>query len=249
MACPDCGYLMTAFDKECPRCRNLGKPQKSCLKCGTTDEMAATVCRRCSHQFGDPVEPLPAEPSPTADTPPRVEPPISPSWPPPPPAPAPRRFRPWQIIGGLALVLVAGSALLGIGSGMQADQQQKQAAADKQALIDQNKTNGLQQCIAGDVEGCHYSMDKLRDAGATEDAEFLKAHIIVCLSLADKKYDYRANGGATSAEYAGYAKLINDKTFLRAYQGDPDYRDSESAADTATYLSQYGISHKLTGRY
>lgn len=59
MDCPDCGYMLSAFDKDCPRCRNIGKPQKSCLKCGTSSGVRETVCVRCSHRFGDPVETVP----------------------------------------------------------------------------------------------------------------------------------------------------------------------------------------------
>lgn len=27
MQCPDCGYMLTAFDNECPRCEKFGKPR------------------------------------------------------------------------------------------------------------------------------------------------------------------------------------------------------------------------------
>ncbi len=63
MTCPDCGYMMTAFDKECPRCEKLGGPEKSCLKCGTATGVRETSCRRCGHRFGDPVE-TPRPPAP-----------------------------------------------------------------------------------------------------------------------------------------------------------------------------------------
>ena len=56
MTCPACGYMMTAFDKDCPRCERIGKPQKSCLKCGTSAAVKEEVCPRCRHRFGEPVE-------------------------------------------------------------------------------------------------------------------------------------------------------------------------------------------------
>ena len=56
MDCPDCGYMLSAFDKDCPRCQNIGKPQKSCLRCGTSSDVRETVCVKCAHRFGDPVE-------------------------------------------------------------------------------------------------------------------------------------------------------------------------------------------------
>jgi len=31
MTCPDCGYMMTAFDQECPRCAKVGKPKESAV--------------------------------------------------------------------------------------------------------------------------------------------------------------------------------------------------------------------------
>ncbi len=57
MQCPDCGYMMTAFDKECARCQKLGMPLKPCLKCGGTVGIREEYCSWCHHRFGDPVEP------------------------------------------------------------------------------------------------------------------------------------------------------------------------------------------------
>jgi hypothetical protein len=56
MQCPDCGYVMTAFDKECPRCEKMEARVKPCLKCGTASPAAAVFCERCRHRFGDPLE-------------------------------------------------------------------------------------------------------------------------------------------------------------------------------------------------
>lgn len=28
MECPKCGYILTAFDVDCPRCKRLGEPQR-----------------------------------------------------------------------------------------------------------------------------------------------------------------------------------------------------------------------------
>ena len=58
MTCPDCDYMMTAFDKKCPRCEVVGKPQKSCLKCGGASARQEQGCIHCGHRFGDPVEPV-----------------------------------------------------------------------------------------------------------------------------------------------------------------------------------------------
>ena len=49
-------------------------------------------------------------------------------------------------------------------------------------------------------------MDKLRDAGDYDSAEYLKLHIIVSLTLNDEQSKYQDNGGATIAEYEAYSK-------------------------------------------
>lgn len=56
MQCPDCGYVMTAFDKDCPRCEKMAGRLKPCLKCGNASAAASVLCQRCGHRFGDPVE-------------------------------------------------------------------------------------------------------------------------------------------------------------------------------------------------
>lgn len=125
----------------------------------------------------------------------------------------------------------------------------------KQARIEQNKIYGIGQCVAGDDEGCKDAMDKLRDDGATDDAEFLKAHMMISISLEiislseGRQFSYRANGGATSAEYADYAKELYGEALVLAGSGDTNYSSMVSASETATYLSQYGPAHNLTGRY
>lgn len=56
MQCPDCGYVMTAFDKDCPRCEKMASRMKPCLKCGTASAVNAMLCQKCGHRFGDPTE-------------------------------------------------------------------------------------------------------------------------------------------------------------------------------------------------
>ena len=64
MACPDCGYMMTAFDAECPRCRQFPK-EKSCPHCGTVNPHKEDACRKCRHNFGQAVADQPSRPHPS----------------------------------------------------------------------------------------------------------------------------------------------------------------------------------------
>ena len=48
--------MMTAFESDCLRCQKIGKPQKPCLKCGTSAGIREEYCLRCQHRFGYPVE-------------------------------------------------------------------------------------------------------------------------------------------------------------------------------------------------
>lgn len=51
MTCPDCGYIMTAFDKECPRCQKYSRAERSCPHCGTVNMAPAPACKRCGYSF------------------------------------------------------------------------------------------------------------------------------------------------------------------------------------------------------
>lgn len=56
-ACPKCGYVLTAFDTQCPRCSRLG--QTACEICGqpgavgSCDRCRKMICRGCLHRAGD----------------------------------------------------------------------------------------------------------------------------------------------------------------------------------------------------
>lgn len=270
MPCPDCGYMMTAFEKNCPRCERLGERLKPCLKCGTSGGAGDILCRRCGHRFGDPVEHFSATPpgkappaqaastaAPTAapdsvDVPRPMDVDIGPDGHSPgdvsatDPVQSPRRrLSSAAIVGFILSGLIATFMLVAVTSSVVSSQ----AEAAKQAQVEQNKEDGLRQCVAGDTEGCHYSMDRLRDAGQPDDAEFLKAHLIVSVALDESQSTYRANGGATSAEYDSDAKEISDRAFLLAFHGDPDYHFYSSAEDAAKFLADYGRAHGLSGRY
>ena len=51
MHCTDCGYSMTAFDKDCPRCVRLRARRKGCPQCGTAAPLEAAQCVKCGHTF------------------------------------------------------------------------------------------------------------------------------------------------------------------------------------------------------
>ena len=63
MQCPDCGYQMTAFDKECPRCQRYTRSERSCPHCGTVNTADAAACKKCRHSFAS--SPSNALPSPS----------------------------------------------------------------------------------------------------------------------------------------------------------------------------------------
>lgn len=50
MQCPDCGYVMTDFDKDCPRCAAIRARKKSCLHCGNAIFFAGTHCGKCGQE-------------------------------------------------------------------------------------------------------------------------------------------------------------------------------------------------------
>ena len=51
MYCPDCGYSLSAFDKDCPRCARLRAWQKGCPHCGTATPLDTPKCGKCGHVF------------------------------------------------------------------------------------------------------------------------------------------------------------------------------------------------------
>ena len=44
----ECGYMMTAFDQNRPRCRQFPR-EKSCPQCGTANPHKEEAYRRCRH--------------------------------------------------------------------------------------------------------------------------------------------------------------------------------------------------------
>lgn len=51
MHCTDCGYMMTAFDKDCPRCARLRARTKGCPHCGTAAPLGDVKCGKCGHLY------------------------------------------------------------------------------------------------------------------------------------------------------------------------------------------------------
>ena len=51
MHCPDCGYSLTSFDKECPRCVRLRARTKGCPHCGTAAPLDDPKCGKCGHTY------------------------------------------------------------------------------------------------------------------------------------------------------------------------------------------------------
>ncbi|WP_119324786.1 hypothetical protein [Capsulimonas corticalis] len=60
MECPDCGYIMTAFDLDCARCQKYGKPaakaaapavtpqDNHCSTCGLLNDAGTEICKQCN---------------------------------------------------------------------------------------------------------------------------------------------------------------------------------------------------------
>ncbi len=106
MTCPECGYVLAAFDKECPRCRRFQRSERSCPHCGTVNAASAPDCKRCGHTFqshilhGQKPALRPPPPGPPA-TEQEEEPPtplrVAPA---PPPAPAPLQGQPHSLPQG-----------------------------------------------------------------------------------------------------------------------------------------------------
>ncbi len=219
MQCPDCGYQMTPFDKECPRCKNFASKGIKSVK---PEPIELTIDAPTSN-------PLPAEN-------PIVEEATSTHT-------AKRKgFSP-------ILVTIIGLFALLFCCGLFSIKQAHDASSAKAEAIELIKSEGIQQCIAGDQEGCNYAMDKLRDANEYDSAEFLKLHIIVSLTLSDEQSQYRDNGGATIAEYEGYSKSLYDYAIVLAGEGDANYKIVEQGSSCAKSLAEYGKSHGLGGRY
>ena len=73
MECPDCGYMMTAFDQDCPRCARYGKPVQPvavaeekpqpgqsgliCKKCRYFLLINSCTCLSCGFIFSEPTPP------------------------------------------------------------------------------------------------------------------------------------------------------------------------------------------------
>jgi len=187
MQCPGCGYQLTPFDKDCPRCKNFAAKGLKAVK-------------------PEPVElnfeatPTDTQPTPTntVDTEQIFLQPTN-----------RKRVYPILFVAvGLLALLLGGAWVLSQrtreGGSTGAGVVQQSVSSDSE--VERIKSEGLKQCIAGDNEGCTYAMDKLRDAGDYDSAEYLKLHIIVSLTLNDEQSKYQDNGGATIAEYEAYSK-------------------------------------------
>lgn len=153
MVCPDCGYMMTAFDAECARCSRLGKPTKT------------------AQRLED--DPLPATNEAVLEKPAQV------SWDYGEPDIQPSRWSLKKLTVPTAALLTA-IILVGFYF-VNAWYQQviaTKSATETASKIKTLKQEGFVQCTAGDVEGCHYYIDKLRDQGDAADGEYLKARMI-----------------------------------------------------------------------
>ena len=218
MQCSDCGYQLTPFEKECPRCKNFASK-------GTKSVKSEPI----ELSFDAPTNnPLTAEK-------PIVEDETSTH-------PAKRK--------GFSPILATFIGLLALSfCGLFSLKVAHDAGSAKAEAIERIKSEGTQQCIAGDQEGCNYAMDKLRDANEYDSAEFLKLHIIVSLTLSDEQSRYRDNGGATIAEYEGYSKSLYSYAVVLAGEGDANYKVLQQASSCARTLAEYGKSHGIRGRY
>jgi len=235
MQCPECGYQLTPFDKDCPRCRNFASKG---LKAAKPEPI----------ELNFEATPTDSQPTPTIvayteETSSRTT--------------NRKRMHPVLVVAVGLLVLLLGSVW--VGAVLFLSQQKRGSGSTGVGAVQQNassdseveriKSEGLKQCIAGDKEGCTYAMDKLRDAGDYDSAEYLKWHIIVSLTLNDEQSEYQGNVGATTAEYEAYSNRIADRARYLAITGDVDYKILAKGSDCAKALAQYGKSHKLTGRY
>ena len=230
MQCPECGYQLTPFDRDCPRCKNFASKG---LKAAKPEPV----------ELNFEVPPADTQPIPTSviDTEETSSRPTN-----------RKRVHP-------VLVVAVGLFVLLLGSVWFLSQQLRETGSTGTSAVQQNesgdskveriKSEGVQQCIAGDEEGCTYAMDKLRDAEDYDGAEYLKLHLIVSLTLDNQQFKYRNNAGATIAEYEAYSKKLAGDAIVLAIQSNSDYRTAEKGSECAKTLAEYGRSHKLTVRY
>lgn len=197
MLCPDCGFAMTAFDKECPRCRKIGRPKPQIVT-GHTE--ANTETSALSPQT------LPLKQS---------------------------NKNPFIIsLAGLVIILSIAFAFLFL-------QQQRQVAlaksdADKNARqISDFKRNGYSQCVDGDKEGCQYYMDKLRDKGQVDDAEFLKANLIAAQFLIG------THGLGRLPDFVQDPQELQSRAAVAASSGDDSASASFTLLSDMTRLSKF----------
>ena len=227
MQCPECGYQLTPFDKDCPRCTNFAakglksiKPERIDLNIDSTrDDTQPAVTTIVNTEAASSLKIRR------------------------------NRLHPVLIAVIALLVLFLGYDFSSVKQTHDEGNGGVEASQQTDSKVERIKSEGVQQCIAGDEEGCTYAMDKLRDADDYDDAEFLKLHIIVSLTLNDQQAIYRDSGGATIAEYEAYAKKLGSNADLLASEGNSDYKVVEKGIECAKALAEYGKSHNLIGRY
>jgi uncharacterized protein YxeA len=93
----------------------------------------------------------------------------------------------------------------------------KQSGSNLSAL----RMEGYNQCVAGDEEGCHYYIDKLRDQGQNGDAEFLKANLIAFTSM--NSSDLTAPDAIRFGQNKLPAAEIRGEAQMVAIQGGGDF--------------------------
>lgn len=217
MQCNECGYQLSPFDKDCPRCRNYNAKQNT----SATLLTSAVVAK--SEEI---IEPLSIS--------------------------QPKQS---SALRAVILITVVGVlftlALSGLFFAKQRSERLEQVAAKSQQT-ERLRSEGLSQCTAGDVDGCRYIMGKFRDVENYKDAEFLKMHLIVAVTLQHEteRYDYAKNNGASSADYEKYSEEIHSAALMSAFQGDEaTMRQLEEGDKCAVILSDYGKHRTENSKY
>jgi hypothetical protein len=200
MECADCHYILSAFDKDCPRCAKYGKP----------------VVKRAVGN--DPPPPIVTSPSVISGPDTKR------------PSASPLLF----VIGAVVTAMLIAAFVYSnkVSKENEIARLLQVAKSEAAAKLSSDRREGYNQCVAGDSEGCHYYMDKLRDEGDATETEYLKASLIVAQYLARDEFMVTELPDFQASKFD--AKHLQNISVSAAFEGN------KSAMDAAGYLSDAG---------